>query len=145
MYFVVCTCFRFIVNGPTFVIRSRVHQKTGHKFLQSVVQDEILSCKFNPIHHFETVPNSKKLQTTTEMWLLTLYQTIPTFNDLGQKKPFEKIVRKGENVGNQHFLLFLQCFLPFSKQISNFHSHLFCRLHMLSIWTSLKICRLVKS
>ena len=22
------------------------------------------------IHHFETVPNSKKLQTTTEMWLL---------------------------------------------------------------------------
>ena len=27
------------------------------------------------IHHFETVPNSKKLQTTTEMWLLTLSQT----------------------------------------------------------------------
>ena len=22
------------------------------------------------IHHFDTVPNSKKLQTTTEMWLL---------------------------------------------------------------------------
>ena len=21
-------------------------------------------------HHFETIPNSKKLQTTTEMWLL---------------------------------------------------------------------------
>ena len=24
----------------------------------------------SPIHHFETVPNSKKLQMTTEMWLL---------------------------------------------------------------------------
>ena len=24
------------------------------------------------IHHFETVPNSKKLQTTTEMWLLRI-------------------------------------------------------------------------
>ena len=33
------------------------------------------------IHHFETVPNSKKLQTRTDMWLLTLYHTIPTFND----------------------------------------------------------------
>ena len=25
------------------------------------------------LHHIENVPNSKKLQTTTEMWLLTLY------------------------------------------------------------------------
>ena len=35
-------------------------------------------------------------------------------------KPFENIVRKGENTGDQHFLLFPQCFLPFQKQISNF-------------------------
>ena len=27
------------------------------------------------------------------------------------KKPFENIVGKGENAGNQHFLLFPQCFL----------------------------------
>ena len=26
--------------------------------------------------------------------------------------PFENIVGKGENAGNQHFLLFPQCFLP---------------------------------
>ena len=32
-----------------------------------------------PIHHCETVPNSKKLQTTTEMWFLTLSQTSPAF------------------------------------------------------------------
>ena len=48
-----------------------------------------------------------------------------------KKKPFENIVGKGENAGNQHFLLFLQCFLLFPKQISIFQSHLFCRLQML--------------
>ena len=47
----------------------------------------------------------------TQSWLLTI---------LG-KKPFENIVGKGENAGNQHFLLFLQCFLPFPLWISNFH------------------------
>ena len=33
-------------------------------------------------------------------------------------------MRKGENAGKQHFLLFPQCFLPFPKQISIFQSHL---------------------
>ena len=28
------------------------------------------------------------------------------------RKPLENIVGKGENAGNQHFLLFPQCFLP---------------------------------
>ena len=59
------------------------------------------------------------------------------------KKPFENIVGKGENAGNQHCLLFPQCFLPFPKQSSIFQSHLFCRLQILSNWTSLKICHLV--
>ena len=36
------------------------------------------------------------------------------------KKPFENIVGKGENAGNQHFLLFQQSFLSFPKQISIF-------------------------
>ena len=39
------------------------------------------------------------------------------------KKPFENIVRKGENAGNKHFLLFSQCFLPSPKQISIFEAH----------------------
>ena len=37
---------------------------------------------------------------------------------------------KRRKAGNQHFLLFPQCFLPFPKQLSNFQSHLFCRLQM---------------
>ena len=36
---------------------------------------------------------------------LTLYSLIQTFNDLW-KEPFENIMEKGENAGNQHVLLF---------------------------------------
>ena len=46
---------------------------------------------------------------------LTLHHTIPTFMTLS-KKPFENIVGRGENAGNQHFLLFQQCFQPYQKQ-----------------------------
>ena len=61
------------------------------------------------------------------------------------KEPFENIVGKGENAGNQHYLLFPQCFLPFPKHISIFYLTLGCRLQMLSIWTGLKFCGFVKS
>ena len=47
-----------------------------------------------------------KLFTTQSRLLMTLL-----------KEPFENIVGKGENAGNQHFLLCPQCFLPFPKQI----------------------------
>ena len=42
------------------------------------------------------------------------YHTIPTLTTL-RKMPFENILGKGENAGNQHFLLFPQCFLPYQK------------------------------
>ena len=38
---------------------------------------------------------------------LTLYNTIPTLNT-SEKKAFENILGKGENAGNQHFLLFIR-------------------------------------
>ena len=50
---------------------------------------------------------------------LTLSHKIPTFND-PKEGGFENISGKGENAGNQHFLLFPKCFLPFPKQISIF-------------------------
>ena len=61
-----------------------------------------------------------------------------------KKKPFENIVGNGENAGKQHFLLSPQCFLPFPKQILIIQPHLICRLRILSIWKSVKICGLVK-
>ena len=55
--------------------------------------------------------------------LLALYHTITTFNDPTlYKEPFENIIGKGENAGDQHFLLFPQRFLSFPKQISIFES-----------------------
>ena len=47
-----------------------------------------------------------------------------------RKKSFENIVRKVESAGNQHFLLFPQCFLPIPKQILIFQSNIFYRLQM---------------
>ena len=89
---------------------------------------------FNYFHHNRAykVP-LRKLFTTQSTLLTTLKQMV-----------FENIMGKGENAGNQHFLLFPQCFLPFENQFSILQPHLFCRLQMPSIWTSLRFCQLRK-
>ena len=51
------------------------------------------------------------------MWLSWPFNSLPHNPDL-KKKPFENIVGKGENAGNQHFLLFPHYFPPFPKRIS---------------------------
>ena len=53
-------------------------------------QSEILSSDDGFIHHFKTVPNSKKLQTTTEMWLVQDFKiqfTVEQFHILPQCFP----------------------------------------------------------
>ena len=55
---------------------------------------------------------SSLLKTTQSQILTTLKQMA-----------FENIVGKGENHGNQHFLLFPQCFLLFPNQTGIFHLH----------------------
>ena len=72
---------------------------------------------------------------------MTYFNSIPTFNTSG--KAFENIVGKEETAGHHDFLLLPQCFLPFQK-ISNSESLIFCRQQILSVWTSLKFCCLVK-
>ena len=47
--------------------------------------------------------------------------TFPSFHNIDEKD-VENIVGKGENAGNQHFLLFLQCFLPFHGRIVSLYS-----------------------
>ena len=62
-----------------------------------------------------------------------------------QKMTFENIVGKGENAGNQHFLLFPTMISTLLKASFKVLATLkFCRLQMLSIPTSLKFCCLVK-
>ena len=48
-----------------------------------------------------------------------------------KQKHLENTVGKGENAGNQHFLLYPQCFLSYVKQIECFEQHLVCHLLML--------------
>ena len=55
----------------------------------------------------------------------------------------ENTVRKGEIACNKQFLLFSRCFLPNTVLIFHFKCTLKCRLQFVSIWTSLKFCRLV--
>ena len=62
-----------------------------------------------------------------------------------KKKALENTVGKGENAGNQHFLLFSQGFLLYHREESSSKQSLICRLQMLSIWLRPKLCRLVKS
>ena len=45
-----------------------------------------------------------------------------------KEKAFEYNLGKGENAGNQHFLLFSQCFLLIQRQKSSFGPYLFCHL-----------------
>ena len=51
---------------------------------------------FNPFPNFETIPNSKKLQKTTEMWRL--------------KDSIENIVEKGEIANFEQFHFFNNVF-----------------------------------
>ena len=55
------------------------------------------------IHHFEIVPNSKKLQTTNEMCVLQGFKILIA-------DCMENIVEKGEIAHFERFHLFPQCF-----------------------------------
>ena len=60
-----------------------------------------------------------------------------------KKNTFENIVGNRENAGNQHFLH--NVFYKFQKEFPFLSYKLYRRLQILSIWTSLKICQLIKS
>ena len=56
-----------------------------------------------------------------------------------ERKPSENIVGKGENAGNQHFLLVPQCFLPCQRSKMHRWRNMKNRpLHLRAIWTRLK-------
>ena len=74
--------------------------------------------------------------------VLTHYDTMPYFDAL-KICSLENIVRKGEIACNKQYLLFSQYFLPYMALIFHFKFTLECCLQFVSIWTSLKFCRLV--
>ena len=54
----------------------------------------------------------------------------------------ENIVRK--EIASNKQLLLSQCFLPYMVLIFHYECTFKCRLQFVSIWTSLKLCRLVR-
>ena len=91
---------------------SQLHliQSLGRMFPEKWKKDKFF-LSFSPLHRQNTISS---FTLDLEISELTLYHTIPTLNDLEEKKrPFINIVGKGENAGNQHFLLFPLSFLPF--------------------------------
>ena len=83
---------------------------------QNVQSDLDLHCPiwrfFSAYYIFEIATVGVLLSTS--IFSFSPFHTIPTFDDT------ENIEGKGENAGNQHFLLFPQYFLPLSKTKSLF-------------------------
>ena len=73
---------------------------------------------------------------------LTHYHTMTHFSAL-KIHSCRKHWEKGEIACYKQFLLFPQCFLPFTVLIFHFKCNLKCGLQFVSISTSLKFCRLV--
>ena len=74
---------------------------------------------------------------------LTYFHTILHFDALKLYIAVENIVRKGEIACNKQFLLVSQYILAYMVLIFHFQCTLKCRLQFVSVWTSLKFCRLV--
>ena len=55
---------------------------------------------------------------------------MPSLNKF-MKKSLLKTVGKGENAGDEHFLLFLQCFLFYQRHVPPFELDLNCCLQIL--------------
>ena len=105
-----------------------------HHYCQSMVEDDSFS--FFCVSIRDNFGDRNVSSPKFRRWIVSIGKRLK-FNPLTDKtrdltnlyeKPFENIVRTGEDAGNQHFLLFPQCFLPFPKQISIFDSHSNCRL-----------------
>ena len=64
----------------------------------------------------------------------------PDFYQPLERGLFENILRKVENAGNQHFLLFSKCFLPIIKRFSDFYLTL-CQMTNFRLFQTEKVCR----
>ena len=77
------------------------------------------------IQFYRFLSHREILLYPTNLARLTFYHTIPTFYGPAEGT-FENNVGTEENAGNQHFLLFPQCFLPRWEKKSIFELRLFC-------------------
>ena len=97
------------------------------KFVQARVENFMEKVEIAGYKHFFTFTTMLSIafllmsvQSRDYVALDQLFTTQSQLLTTPRKKRIENIVRKGENAGNQHFLLFPQCFLPFLKQLAVF-------------------------
>ena len=84
-----------------FIIRERVKKKVIPSSINHFFNTYSTELTHSLIHHFETVPNSWKLQMTTEMWLLKDFKIQIAWNTLWKKVKLLKM---------SNFTFFPQCF-----------------------------------
>ena len=84
-----------------------------HKTFCHLIKFEIVVCKTFQFGRVQNLLFGKGL-TPYQSWVLTTLKY----------RIFEKIVGNKENAGDQHFLLFPPCFLPYKGQKSSLEQHL---------------------
>ena len=101
---------------------------------------EIVICKFFEFGTEYNLSFGKGLTYTTQYRILmhSRYIAVENIVRKGEK-------RKGEIACNKQFLIISQCVLHGMVLIFHFKCTLECHLQFVSIWTSLKLCCLVKS
>ena len=114
------------------------------RFLKTVWEKEKMLVTCTCIFSFQSLPHNpdflgprvkkknlwKTLREKEKMLVTSIFSfSHNVFNPIRDKK--ENIAGKGENAGNQHFLLFPQCFQSYQRQKALFYLILFCRLQVL--------------
>ena len=119
-------CFWFNFDFVFFIKPSQ-----NRLCIWTILQERVdFDCNFLgslPFKHMENIWRNQNLKSTIvtinyqcHLWINSLPHNPDFLLTTLRKTHLENIVGKGENAGNQHFLLFPQCFLPFPKQISIF-------------------------
>ena len=135
-------------HNPPSQTNSCFFMSAAQAFLKTLWEKEklLLSINLSLFHtafstHLENFPPFLTIQNcrvhTLSVWKspkVVEWERLKTL----KKKPFENIVDKGENAGDQHFLLFQQCFLnSFKHFFFMFELQVFCHVQMLSIFPGL--------
>ena len=94
-----------MISTPTDIFMVMEYVSGGELFDYIVKHGKVttctsFSCPYPPLVRKNLFDNNKNLGQSK----FTLYFTIMTFNN-PEKQTLENIVGKGENAGNQHFLL----------------------------------------
>ena len=118
----------------SLVSHGSVNRQDTSKLKSSIGENQDIHVHGYWFYHRNITELMNQTEPRSKLSILTPFFTAQSrlLTTLG-KKPFENIVGKGENAGNQHFLLFQQRFLLHQRKIAPFQHHSNCRLQMLRI------------